>query len=56
MCYQMVHMEAAYRLLSKMDWIENPADYMLGSLAPDSVHFNPEYNLSLKADSHILLT
>lgn len=53
MCYQMVHMEAAYRVLQKMDWIEKQGDYMLGAIAPDSVHFNPQYNLTLKANSHL---
>ena len=53
MAYQMVHLEIAYRLLDKFKWIEKPADFMLASLAPDSVHFHPEYDVSLKEASHI---
>lgn len=53
MAYQMIHMEVAYRLLDKFDWIQEPADYMMGSIAPDSVHFYPEYNVHLKECSHL---
>lgn len=53
MSYQMIHMEAAYRLLEQFDWVKNQADYMLGSIAPDSVHFYPQYNLYLKEASHL---
>ena len=53
MSYQMIHMEVAYRLLDKFCWIKNRGDYMLGSVAPDSVHFYPEYNIYLKENSHL---
>lgn len=53
MSYQMIHMEVAYRLLGIFGWIENPSDYILGSIAPDSIHFNPQYSLDLKANSHL---
>lgn len=46
-------MEIAYRLLGHIAQIENAADFILGSVAPDSVHMNPRYDVSMKVQSHM---
>ena len=53
MSYQMIHMEIAYRLLKQMPQIENAAELILGSVAPDSVHMNPDYDVTMKVKSHM---
>ena len=53
MAFQMIHMEIAYRLLERIPQIPNAAEFILGSVAPDSVHMNPDYNVSMKVKSHI---
>ncbi|MCH5261897.1 MAG: hypothetical protein J1F42_03205 [Lachnospiraceae bacterium] len=53
MSYQMTHLEVAYRLLDKYKWIEARPDFLLGSIAPDAVHFHEEYHRNLKEQSHL---
>ena len=53
MSYQMIHMEVAYRLLEQIPLIENAAEFILGSVAPDCVHMNPDYNVAIKIKSHM---
>ena len=53
MAFQMIHMEIAYRLLERIPQIPNAAEFILGSVAPDSVHMNPDYNVSMKVKSHM---
>lgn len=53
MSYQMIHMEVAYRLLGHIPQIENAAEFVLGSVAPDSVHMNPNYDVKMKVKSHM---
>lgn len=55
MSYPMVHLKVAYRLLARDDGgrIEKPGDFLLGSVAPDAVHFHDEYNVLLKERSHL---
>lgn len=53
MSFQMIHMEIAYRLLNKLPQINNPAEFILGSVAPDSVHMSPSYDVSKKVVSHM---
>lgn len=53
MAFQMIHMEVAYRLLERISQIENPEEFILGSVAPDSVHMNPNYNINMKMKSHM---
>ena len=50
MSYPMVHLKVAYGLLARYGggWIERPGDFLLGSVAPDAVHFHNEYDVSLK--------
>ncbi len=53
MAYSMIHLEVAYRLLNKWDWIKNPGDFLVGSVAPDAVHFCENYQIQMKEKSHI---
>lgn len=53
MSLQMIHMEIAYRLLEYLPQIEHPAEFILGSVAPDAVHMNPDYDVSSKVKSHL---
>lgn len=53
MSLQMIHMEIAYRLLEYLPQIEHPAEFILGSVAPDAVHMNPNYDVSSKVKSHL---
>lgn len=53
MAFQMIHMEIAYRLLECPLGIENPADFLIGSVAPDSVHMNPDFEIGRKVKSHM---
>ena len=53
MPYPMVHLETAYQLAGQFDWIEKPGDFLLGSVAPDAVHFHENYDVHQKEISHI---
>ncbi|MCM1211366.1 MAG: hypothetical protein NC318_07165 [Blautia sp.] len=53
MPYPMIHMETAYRLLERYDWIEEKGDFILGSVAPDAVHFHEPYDYRIKEVSHL---
>ena len=53
MAFQMIHMEIAYRLLERIPQIENAAEFILGSVAPDSVHMNPHFEIGMKVQSHM---
>ncbi len=45
-------MEVAYKLIDRLGIAEGKAEYILGSVAPDSVHFDEDY-LSKKIHSHL---
>lgn len=53
MAYQMIHMEIAYRLLKQLSMVENGAEFILGAVAPDSVHMNQNYEVGMKVSSHM---
>ena len=53
MAYSIIHLEVAYRLLAKWDWIKNPGDFLVGAVAPDAVHFCENYQIQMKEKSHI---
>jgi len=46
-------MEIAYRLLERIPQISNAPEFILGSVAPDSVHMNPDYDVNMKVRSHM---
>ena len=54
MVFQMIHIEVAYRLLNQIPQIKNPAEFILGSVAPDSVHMNLNYDISITEGSFLL--
>lgn len=53
MPYPMIHMETAYRLSDRFDWLHKKGDFILGSVAPDAVHFHEKYDVHQKEISHI---
>ena len=53
MPYPMVHMVIAYKILEKSDRIKEPGDFILGSVAPDAVHFHNPYEVHRKEISHL---
>ena len=53
MAYQMIHMEIVYRLLQILPGIMHPAEFMVGSVAPDSVHMRSDFGIAMKVKSHL---
>lgn len=53
MPFPMTHLHIAYNILSNTPQIKKPSDFMLGALAPDSVHFGANYNSDMKKKSHL---
>lgn len=49
----MTHMQIACRLLDGFSWIIRPEDFVLGSIAPDAVHFCDSYQVGMKEASHL---
>ena len=54
MPYPITHLIIASRVADTIS-IPSKADYLLGSIAPDCVHFNPGFNAHLKDISHLRL-
>ncbi|MGF7059678.1 zinc dependent phospholipase C family protein [Brassicibacter mesophilus] len=53
MPFAMTHLYIAHNILSNTPQIKKPCDFMLGALAPDSVHFRDNYNSDMKKKSHL---
>lgn len=53
MPFAMTHLNIAYNILSTTSQIKKPCDFILGALAPDSVHFRDNYNSDMKKKSHL---
>ena len=53
MAYQMIHMEVAYLLMDKLQINQCKAEFILGSVAPDSVHFRDPYKIEDKIHTHL---
>lgn len=53
MAFPMTHLQVAYELLEVLPGIKDPCTFIVGSIAPDSVHFREGYNGKIKATSHI---
>lgn len=53
MPFAMTHLSIAYNILSNTPQIKKPCDFMLGAIAPDSVHFAKNYNSDMKKKSHL---
>lgn len=55
MPFPMTHLCIAYNILNNTSQIKNPCDFMLGALAPDSVHFRDNYESGMKKVSHLCM-
>lgn len=53
MPYPMVHMQIACRVMEKTGQIERPGDFILGSVAPDAVHFHMGFLPEMKETTHL---
>ena len=53
MPYPMTHLCIAYNILSNTRQIKEPCDFLLGAIAPDSVHFRNDFKSSMKKISHL---
>lgn len=55
MPFPIVHLYIAGKILSAVPDTVIPRDFYIGSLAPDSVHFRPNYSGAYKVKSHICI-
>ena len=53
MPFPMIHLCIAKKILNATLRISKPYEFLLGSIAPDSVHFRPNYNSEMKKISHL---
>lgn len=53
MSFQMTHMEIAYRVAERFNITDGRAEFILGSVAPDCVHFRDDYVIEHKIHSHL---
>lgn len=54
MAFPFVHLAIAYNILCDTPQIKNSSDFMLGAIAPDSVHFRDDFDSSMKKVSHLV--
>jgi hypothetical protein len=55
MPFPMVHLSIARNILGTAHHIKRPCQFMLGSIAPDSVHFRPDFESEMKKASHLVI-
>ncbi len=55
MPFPMVHLSIARNILRAAHDIKKPCQFMLGSIAPDSVHFRPDFDSDMKKVSHLVV-
>ncbi|GKX30893.1 hypothetical protein SH1V18_33730 [Vallitalea longa] len=53
MPFAMTHLLIAHNIIKDTPQIKNPNDFMLGSVAPDSVHNRSNYDSDMKFKSHL---
>ncbi len=53
MSFQMTHMQIAYNLIDIFGINEGKEEFILGSVAPDAVHFRDDFVITEKVHSHI---
>ncbi len=53
MPFPMVHLSIAKHILRVASHIKKPCQFLLGSIAPDSVHFRPDFESDMKKESHL---
>ncbi len=55
MPFAMTHLYIAHNIINKTPYLKKPNDFMLGALAPDSVHFRNNYVSDMKFNSHLCI-
>lgn len=55
MSHTMIHLKVAMNIVNSIDKITNKADFILGSMSPDAVHFRESYESTMKRNSHLCL-
>ncbi|NLA60374.1 MAG: zinc dependent phospholipase C family protein [Firmicutes bacterium] len=55
MPFPIVHLSIARNILSATSHIKRPCQFMLGSIAPDAVHFRPDFKSDMKKVSHLVV-
>lgn len=55
MPFPMTHLYIAHSILSNTQQIKKPGEFLLGAIAPDSVHFRVNYNSDMKKISHLCI-
>jgi len=55
MPFMMTHFHIAYNILKTTPQIKKPGEFLLGSIAPDSVHFRKPYDSDMKKLSHLCI-
>lgn len=53
MAYTMTHILAAEKVLKYFPEVRDSSTYILGAIAPDAVHADPNYTVELKEKSHL---
>ncbi len=53
MSFQMTHMQIAYNLMDRIGITEGKEEFILGSVAPDAVHFRENFRIEEKVHSHL---
>lgn len=53
MSYAMIHLIVAQNILKSTKRIKNEEAFMLGAVAPDSVHYRNDYHKGMKFNSHL---
>lgn len=53
MAFTMTHVLAAEKVLEYLPAVSDYSTYILGTIAPDAVHANPNYTVELKERSHL---
>ncbi|HHY76702.1 MAG TPA: zinc dependent phospholipase C family protein [Firmicutes bacterium] len=55
MPFPMTHLIIARNILNATSQIKDPAQFLLGSIAPDAVHFRPDFESDMKKVSHLVV-
>lgn len=53
MPFPMTHLIIAYNIVQRTNRIQNPADFLLGAVTPDAIHFRHPYQRHLKKTTHL---
>lgn len=53
MPFPMIHLLVAKQIMETTDFIENRADFLMGSISPDCIHYRDNYDSHMKFLSHL---